>query len=81
MANLSDNFHKLGNHLNNIRIILGCMKDTLKDDPAGSKESQKKINGLMRDLENIDQNVEGADKTIGGIKPFIYKHINKNKEI
>lgn len=83
MSNLYDKFHKLGNHHNNIRVILGYLKEVLKVEFPGLKgeELREKIKTLSGDLDKIDKNVVDADQIISVIEPFIYKHIDKKKEI
>ena len=83
MTTLREEFHALGNWLNKISLASIIVKESLTDSdltqmPAQeAKEIIAKVAGI---LEKIGGYVDGADKTLTGMKPFIYARVGPATE-
>ena len=83
MTTLREEFHALGNWLNKISMASIIVKESLTDDDLTqlSPEQAKAIIAKATEiLEKVSGYVEGADKVLVGMKPFIYAKIGPTTE-
>ena len=84
MATIRNKFHELGNWHNKISMGSIVTKETLSD-PSIAKlppEELKEILGkAVKTLSKFEEYIDGADKVINEIKPFVYERIGGDTEI
>lgn len=84
MATLRDKFHELGNWHNKISMGAITAREFLSlmvKRKLSKKELKGTIEKSVKILEKIEGYIEGADKTIDSMKPFIYEKIGGDTEI
>ena len=84
MTTLKDKFHELGNWHNKISLAAITTRESLMEKDLAQrpeKELSEIIEQTVKVLQKIEGYVEGADKTIDSMKPFIYENIGGDTEI
>ena len=84
MPTLQDKFHELGNWHNKISLASIVTRELLADSEKrrlSREELGKVIAKAVKNLSRMEGFIVGADKTVDGIKPFIYERIGGDTDI
>lgn len=84
MTTLSNKFHELGNWHNKISMGAIVTVEDLSDPnllKLPPEELKKVIDKTVKTLGKFGDFIEGADKCVNEIKPFIYEKLGRDTEI
>lgn len=78
MNTIREQFHKIGNLHNNITVVAGIAKETLKEFSSKeiSSEAREKLQKILKMLHDIEKTTQEADTLTRAVKQHIYEIID-----